>query len=56
MAIQTSVKRSFIYWNLLYLVLCGESLNDRDGIRGGDTALSAAGLTYVQAALSTLQR
>ena len=23
MAIQTSVKRSFIYWNLLYLVLCG---------------------------------
>ncbi len=23
MAIQTSIKKSFIYWNLLYLVLCG---------------------------------
>lgn len=23
MAIQTSVKRSFILWNVLYIVLCG---------------------------------
>mmetsp|Transcript_44728 Transcript_44728/g.117284 ORF Transcript_44728/g.117284 Transcript_44728/m.117284 type:complete len:526 (-) Transcript_44728:166-1743(-) len=36
------------------LVLAGESENDRDGIRGGDTALSAAGMTYSRAVCSML--
>jgi len=40
----------------LHIVLCGQSINDRDGIRGGDSPLSPEGLQYAQALAERLKQ